>query len=154
MHELRHYSATELIAAGVDVRTVAGRLGHGGGGTTTLRTYAAWVSEADQRAAGTFDHHMPRYRSLDDLGGVVNGPSVDALRAANPCQRIAADLRSAITGGPYEPEIYCLLSISSRPLRRCTEHRPSGGRRAERERAGLQPGAARNRELSDGAVTP
>ena len=52
IHELRHYSATELISAGVDVRTVAGRLGHGGGGTTTLRTYAAWVAEADQRAAG------------------------------------------------------------------------------------------------------
>ena len=27
IHELRHYSATELISAGVDVRTVAGRLG-------------------------------------------------------------------------------------------------------------------------------
>ena len=40
-HKLRHYSATELIAGGVDVRTVAGRLGHGGGGTTTLRVYAA-----------------------------------------------------------------------------------------------------------------
>ena len=37
LHNLRHYSATELIAAGVDIRTVAGRLGHGGGGTTTLR---------------------------------------------------------------------------------------------------------------------
>src|SRR5262249_2388098 len=32
-----HYSATELVAAGVDVRTVAGRLGQSGGGTTTLR---------------------------------------------------------------------------------------------------------------------
>jgi integrase len=41
IHKLRHYSATELIAAGVDVRTVVGRLGHGGGGTTTLCTYAA-----------------------------------------------------------------------------------------------------------------
>ncbi len=50
-HGLRHYSATELLAAGVDPRTVAGRLGHGGGGTTTLKTYPAWVSEADQRAA-------------------------------------------------------------------------------------------------------
>ena len=27
LHSLRHYSATELIAAGVDIRTVAGRLG-------------------------------------------------------------------------------------------------------------------------------
>lgn len=40
-HKLRHYSATELIAGGVDPRTVAGRLGHGGGGTTTLKTYTA-----------------------------------------------------------------------------------------------------------------
>jgi integrase len=31
IHQLRHYSATELIAAGTDTRTVAGRLGHGGG---------------------------------------------------------------------------------------------------------------------------
>jgi integrase len=34
LHSLRHYSATELIAAGVDIRTVAGRLGHGSGGAT------------------------------------------------------------------------------------------------------------------------
>ena len=53
LHKLRHYSATELIAAGVNPRTVAGRLGHGGGGTTTLRFYSAWVSESDQRAAST-----------------------------------------------------------------------------------------------------
>lgn len=33
LHCLRHYSATELIAAGVDIRTVAGRLGHAGGPT-------------------------------------------------------------------------------------------------------------------------
>jgi integrase len=29
LHALRHYSATELLTAGVDLRTVAGRLGHG-----------------------------------------------------------------------------------------------------------------------------
>src|SRR5262245_47154518 len=49
LHTLRHYSATELISAGVDPRTVAGRLWHGGGGATTLRVYAAWKSGADQR---------------------------------------------------------------------------------------------------------
>jgi integrase len=37
IHALRHYSATELLSAGIDLRTVAGRLGHGGGGATTLR---------------------------------------------------------------------------------------------------------------------
>ena len=59
LHALRHYSATELIAAGVDVRTVAGRLGHGGGGSTTLRVYAAWLAESDQRAAAGLLSRMP-----------------------------------------------------------------------------------------------
>jgi site-specific recombinase XerD len=27
LHAIRHYSATELLASGVDLRTVAGRLG-------------------------------------------------------------------------------------------------------------------------------
>jgi integrase len=59
-HALRHYSATELIIAGVDVRTVAGRLGHGGGGATALRVYSAWVAESDQRAAAVLASRMPR----------------------------------------------------------------------------------------------
>ena len=42
LHKLRHHNAAELIAAGVDLRTVAGRLGHGGGGSTILRVCAAW----------------------------------------------------------------------------------------------------------------
>lgn len=60
LHKLRHYSATELLAAGVDIRTVAGRLGHGAGGATTLRVYAAWVSESDQRAAATLGSRLRR----------------------------------------------------------------------------------------------
>lgn len=59
LHKLRHFSATELIRAGVDIRTVAGRIGHGGGGTTTLKVYTAFLSEADQRAAGVFLARMP-----------------------------------------------------------------------------------------------
>jgi integrase len=59
LHELRHYSATELLTAGVDLRTVAGRLGHGNG-TTTLRHYAAWVAAADQQAAGVVSSRLPR----------------------------------------------------------------------------------------------
>lgn len=59
LHSLRHYSATDLITADVDIRTVAGRLGHGGGGATTVRVYAAWSSEADQRAASTMSGRMP-----------------------------------------------------------------------------------------------
>jgi integrase len=63
LHALRHYSATEMISSGIDVRTVAGRLGHGGGGVTTLRVYAAWVAESDKRAAQLLSGRMIRPRS-------------------------------------------------------------------------------------------
>jgi integrase len=59
LKQLRHYSATELLTAGVDLRTVAGRLGHGDG-TTTLRSYAAWMSSADKAAASAIGARMPR----------------------------------------------------------------------------------------------
>jgi integrase len=60
LHDLRHFSATQLLAAGVDLRTVAGRLGHGGGGATTLRVYAAFVADADRRAAALLGTQLPR----------------------------------------------------------------------------------------------
>lgn len=62
IHALRHFSATELLTAGVDLRTVAGRLGHGGGGSTTLRVYAAWVAAADRKAAEILGSRLPKRR--------------------------------------------------------------------------------------------
>jgi integrase len=62
VHALRHYSATELLTAGIDLRTVAGRLGHGGGGATTLRVYAAWVAASDRKAAEILASRMPKRR--------------------------------------------------------------------------------------------
>lgn len=58
LKELRQYSATELLTAGVDVRTVTGWLGHGDG-TTPLRHYAAWVGTADQAAAELIGTRSP-----------------------------------------------------------------------------------------------
>jgi integrase len=52
LHDLRHYVATRLLAAGVDVRTVAGRLGHRNP-STTLNVYSHFVPETDQEAAKT-----------------------------------------------------------------------------------------------------
>ncbi|MGH3802282.1 MAG: tyrosine-type recombinase/integrase, partial [Pseudonocardiaceae bacterium] len=93
LHKLRHYSATELVAAGVDVRTVAGRLGHAGGGTTTLRTYAAWVSEADQRAASGIATRMPsRPAPLVAIERAKHDPQ-------SPYEKIAAELRRSILSG-------------------------------------------------------
>jgi integrase len=92
IHKLRHYSATELISAGVDVRTVAGRLGHGSGGTTTLKVYAAWVSESDQRAATSLFARLP-----------VRPDSAMEQAHQNdreaPYERIAAALRAQIASG-------------------------------------------------------
>ena len=48
---LRHYTASQLLAGGIDLRNTAARLGHGGGGATTLRHYADPISEVDRRAA-------------------------------------------------------------------------------------------------------
>jgi integrase len=69
IHALRHYSATELLSAGIDLRTVAGRLGHGGGGATTLRVYAAWVAACDRKAAEILGSRMPK-RPLPARGGI------------------------------------------------------------------------------------
>jgi integrase len=48
---LRHYTASQLLAARFDLQNTAARLGHGGGGATTLRHYADPVSEVDRRAS-------------------------------------------------------------------------------------------------------
>ena len=60
IHDLRHYTATQMIAAGVDLRTVAGRLGHSGGGSTTLKVYAHWTRPADQHAAELLARQLRR----------------------------------------------------------------------------------------------
>lgn len=79
LKELRHYSATELLTAGVDLRTVAGRLGHGDD-TTTLRHYAAWVGGADKNAATTIalkyqfcqaSRSTPKRKRTQEMPGTV-----------------------------------------------------------------------------------
>ena len=49
-HSLRHFTATQLIAAGVDIRTVSGRLGHSDP-SVTLRVYSHMLDANDQEAA-------------------------------------------------------------------------------------------------------
>jgi integrase len=93
LHKLRHYSATELIRAGVDVRTVAGRLGHADGGTT-LAYYAAWVREADQRASRILMRQLP----LPAPPRVVAAPA-RRVRPRSPYRVMATELRTAIQTG-------------------------------------------------------
>lgn len=50
LHDLRHFVATQLLSAGVDVRTVAGRLGYCNA-ATTLNVYAHFLAQSDRAAA-------------------------------------------------------------------------------------------------------
>jgi integrase len=50
LHDLRHLHATQLLAAGVPVRTVSGRLGHANA-STTLNVYAHFLEASDREAA-------------------------------------------------------------------------------------------------------
>ena len=67
LHDLRHFTATQLIGAGVDVRTVAGRLGHSDP-SLTLRVYSH-VRGAGRAAAAI-------------MGEVLQGESRPSLRDA------------------------------------------------------------------------
>jgi len=96
-------SRNRINRCGRDVRTVAGRLGHGGGGAATLRVYSAWVSEADQKAARTFSLRMPAPPVPLDAEGSPSDVKVPDLEPGSPCQRSASDLRGAISGGALRP---------------------------------------------------
>ncbi|MQA08824.1 MAG: tyrosine-type recombinase/integrase [Pseudonocardiaceae bacterium] len=98
LHKLRHYSATELISAGVDVRTVGGRLGHGGGGSTTLKVYSAWVAESDQRASTTLSARMPARPDapFDRAEFAKTEPQA-------PYEKIAAKIRQQVLDGTLAP---------------------------------------------------
>ena len=63
-HDLRHFAATQLITAGVDVRTVAGRLGHSNA-SITLNVYAHFIENADREAARRVGELMKRLGTVD-----------------------------------------------------------------------------------------
>ena len=64
LHDLRHFVATQLFGAGVDARTIAGRLGHRDA-ATTLNVYAHFLESVDRDAA-------------DIIGSVIEFPGSEA----------------------------------------------------------------------------
>jgi integrase len=87
LKELRHYSATQLLEAGTDLNTVAGRLGHAEG-STTLRFYAQFTRAADQRAAAVIPSQLDGLRKKERLrelyrhhASVSNAEELAALAA-------------------------------------------------------------------------
>ena len=55
IHSLRHTNATLMIAAGVNIQTVASRLGHAKA-TTTTKIYSHAIQSADEAAAETLQN--------------------------------------------------------------------------------------------------
>ncbi len=76
-HELRHFSATTAIAQGVDVRTVAGRLGHADP-SLTLRVYAHALEARDRQLADILGSTV--------LGPVDHGPKPDEADPPPPAE--------------------------------------------------------------------
>jgi integrase len=70
LHDLRHFAATRLLAAGVPVRTVSGRLGHTNA-ATTLTVYAHFLEASDQAAAAV-------------MGGLLRDPHPGGSAAGGP----------------------------------------------------------------------
>jgi integrase len=62
LHDLRHFAATRLLAEGVPVRTVSGRLGHANA-ATTLGVYAHFLEESDREAAAKLGALLDRGRA-------------------------------------------------------------------------------------------
>jgi len=87
LHSIRHYSATELLGAGVDLRAVQGRLGHTQG-STTLRFYTAWLERTDNAAAEVLANSIPK-------------PDFAARTPRHAWEVLTATLRADIESGKY-----------------------------------------------------
>lgn len=59
IHGLRHFVATELLTAGIDVRTVANRLGHA---RTSTTLDIEWVGPGTRPRRGPASQRSPRGR--------------------------------------------------------------------------------------------
>ena len=111
LKNLRHFNATQLLAAGVDLRTTAGRLGHGDGGATTLKIYASWTQKVDRTAAANLSRDLmvlrekaagPVAAKLADLAFTrISKPVNEVLepRPVSTYEDVVAALRTAMLEG-------------------------------------------------------
>ncbi len=74
LHDVRHFVATTLLTSGVDLATVAGRLGHGSGGKTTLAIYSHFLTQPDRLAADVMASVLAKPPEPPESAEVVSLP--------------------------------------------------------------------------------
>jgi hypothetical protein len=126
-----------------DVRTVASRIGHSGGGVTTPRVYAAWLAEADQRASAGLAARMPVRPAASST------PAEHALtRLATPREHLAAVVwRDRIVHGEFAAGAVLpgikqhRHRLMARPVGSAVRDRRRDRQRQHRVRSGVGPAA-------------
>ncbi len=107
LHDLRHYLASGLIAAGCEVVTVRRALGHAKA-TTTLNTYAhLWPSAADRTrgaAAGSWQQRSATVRTLCGLQGEWQSVDLPKRRRSDIEAERKGDLGPPLVAGSRAPE--------------------------------------------------
>jgi integrase len=88
LKNLRHFNATQLLAAGVDLRTMAGRLGHSDGGATTLKVYADWLPASDRLAAEQLSGDLAALRASESASGDEPGSAATLQPVARPLHEV------------------------------------------------------------------
>jgi integrase len=86
LNDLRHFSATQLVAAGIDPRLVAGRLGHDA--SVLLRIYSHVIPARDQAAAQLLGELMQGETAASPDGSegkkVLESSTSDTNRSSKP----------------------------------------------------------------------
>jgi integrase len=83
LHDLRHFAATRLLAAGVPVRTVSGRLGHANA-STTLGVYAHFLEASDREAAEALGAVLASGRQSEPIKSDDKAASVGTITNIRP----------------------------------------------------------------------
>jgi integrase len=64
LKDLRHWAATHLVASGVDIKTIAGRLGHSP--QVLLKTYAHRLPARDEQGAAILGDLLSTTQTSDE----------------------------------------------------------------------------------------
>ncbi len=134
LHDLRHFIATQLIGAGVDVRTVAGRLGHSDP-SVTLRVYSHALEERDRAAAAVMGGCWTRPcseqwvpKQISSARATLANPNTERTRRTGERRRMAA---RGLRDRGRTPTVHGLGGEAVRDqVRRARRGAPPGPRRA------------------------